>query len=123
MYTTAGTPQRLFSQSLTGGPNCVLFYQCRIEVDTHGHHGRIKARLRQRHTVGIVVDRVTAHGVRRVGRVPLGTHPRGALSLRWNLEVNGRPLPTGRYHVTLRALDRRGHVLGLTRPVTVRIRG
>jgi len=120
-YTTAGTPQRLFSQALTGGPNCVLFYQCRVRVEIHGHHGRIKARLRQGHGVGIIVDRVTAHGVKRVGRVPLGTHRRGKLSLGWDLRVNGRRLPTGRYRVTLRALDRRGHVLGLTRPVTVRI--
>ncbi len=120
-YTTAGTPQRLFSQALTGGPNCVLFYHCRVRVEIHHRHGRIHARLRQRHKVGIIVDRVTAHGLKRVGRVPLGTHRRGAMRRGWNLKVNGRRLHAGRYRITLRALDRRGNVLGLTRPVTVRI--
>jgi hypothetical protein len=120
-FTTAGSPQRLFSQALTGGPNCVLFYRCKLQI-TVKHHGTvIVARVRQRHAYGIVVDRVTRHGVKRVGRVPLGTHARGTLHLKWDLRVDGHRLRPGTYHVTLRALDRKGAVLGLTRPVTVRI--
>jgi hypothetical protein len=123
-FTTAGTPQRLYSQALTGGPNCVLFYQCQLEVHIHHHHlAQIVAKLRQRHTVGIIVDRLGKHGAKRVGRVPLGTHPRSTLHLAWDLKVNGKPLPRGRYRVTLRALDKKGNVLGLTRPVTVRVTG
>ena len=53
--------------------------------------------------------------------MPLGSHPRSTLGLRWDLKVNGRRLAAGRYRVTLRALDAKGNVLGLTKPVTVRV--
>jgi hypothetical protein len=128
-FTTAGSPQRLYSQALTGGPNCVLFYKCDLDIHVHGdhHHHRVAsiiAKLRQRHFVGIIVDKVGAHGsLKRVGRVPLGTHPRSTLHLAWDLKVNGKPLAPGRYRVTLRALDKKGNVLGLTRPVTLRVKG
>jgi hypothetical protein len=122
-FTAAGSPQRLFSQALTGGPNCVLFYGCQLEVKIHGPVARIIAKLRQAHRVGIVVDRINRHGVTHIGRVPLGSHPRSTLGLRWDLKVNGRRLAAGRYRVTLRALDAKGNVLGLTKPVTVRIAG
>src|SRR3954447_16408636 len=128
-FTTAGSPQRLFSQALTEGPNCVLFYNCKLDVEIggdhdHGHHhhiAHILAKLRQRHFVGIVVDRLGKHGATRVGRVPLGTHARGALDLRWDLKVNGKRLRAGHYRVTLRALDK-GTVLGLTKPVTISVK-
>jgi hypothetical protein len=120
-FTTAGTPQRLFSQALTEGPNCVLFYQCRLDVHIHNHIAEIIAKLRQRHFVGIIVDRVGKHGPQRVGRVPLGTHPRSTLHLRWNLRVNGKPLRAGHYRITLRALDKKGNVLGLSKPRTINI--
>jgi hypothetical protein len=122
-FTTAGSPQRLYSQALTGGPNCVLFYKCQLDIHVHHHLAKIIAKLRQRHFVGIIVDKVGKHGTKRVGRVPLGTHPRSTLHLAWDLKVNGKPLPRGRYRVTLRALDKKGDVLGLTRPVTVRVKG
>ncbi len=122
-FTTAGSPQRLFSQALTGGPNCVLFYQCHLKVPVHHGIAHIIAKLRQRHFVGIVVDKVGKHGTTtRVGRVPLGTHPRSTLDLRWNLKVNGRHLKPGHYRVTLRALGKKGNVLGLTKPVDVRVK-
>jgi hypothetical protein len=122
-FTTAGTPQRLFSQALTGGPNCVLFYQCKLAVNIHHGRATIVARLRQGHRVGIIVDRFTGpRSLKRVGRVPLGKHPRSLLHLRWNLRVNGKHLKKGRYRITLRALDTKGKVLGLSRPVTLRIR-
>ena len=69
------------------------------------------------------LDRIGAHGVQRIGRVPLGTHRRGNLRLSWNLRVHGKRLHAGRYRITLRALDRKGNVLGTTRPVTLRLRG
>jgi hypothetical protein len=127
-FTTAGTPQRLFSQALTGGPNCVLFYKCDLDIHVHpGHHhhrvANIIAKLRQRHFVGIIVDKVGKHGnVKRVGRVPLGTHPRSTLHLAWDLRVNGKPLKAGHYRVTLRALDKKGNVLGLTKPFELRVK-
>jgi hypothetical protein len=120
-FTTAGSPQRLYSQALTGGPNCVLFYKCRLDVRIHNGVARIIAKLRQRHFVGIIVDKVGPRSTQRVGRVPLGTHPRSTLHLRWNLRVNGKHLKRGRYRITLRALDTKGNVLGLTRPHTIRI--
>jgi hypothetical protein len=72
--------------------------------------------------VGILVQRVKGKHLKKVGRVPLGHHRKGHLRLRWNLRVNGKPLHKGRYRVTLRALDKKKHVLGLTRPATIRIR-
>ena len=123
-FTTAGTPQRLYSQALTGGPNCVLFYKCDLDIHVHRHHrASIIAKLRQRHFVGIIVDKVGKQGsVKRVGRVPLGTHPRSTLRLAWDLRVNGKPLKAGHYRVTLRALDTKGKVLGLTKPFDLRVK-
>ena len=122
-FTTAGSPQRLFSQAITGGPNCVLFAQCNLNVVIQHNVATIVAKLRQRHFVGIVVDRVGKHhSFKRIGRVPLGSHGRSTLHLRWNLRVNGKRLHPGRYRITLRALDKKGHVLGLTRPVTIRVK-
>jgi hypothetical protein len=123
-FTTVGTPQRLFSQAPTGGPNCVLFYKCQLDIHVHRHHvANIIAKLRKRYFVGIVVDKVGKHrSVRRVGRVPLGTHPRSTLHLAWDLRVNGKPLKAGHYRVTLRALDKKGNVLGLTKPFELRVK-
>jgi hypothetical protein len=128
-FTTAGSPQRLFSQALTGGQNCVLFYKCQLQVVVHQHRAVIVAKLRQRYKVGIIVDRIKPRSTGRkprstvrVGRVPLGTHPRSTLRLKWDLRVNGKPLKKGRYHVTLRALDKKGNVVGLSKPVTIRVR-
>jgi hypothetical protein len=127
-FTTAGTPQRLFSQALTGGPNCVLFYKCQVKVIIHHHRAIIVAKLRKAYKVGIIVDRVkprstgrTPRSTTRVGRVPLGSHPRSTLRLKWDLRVGGKSLKKGRYHVTLRALDKKGNVVGLSKPVTIRI--
>ncbi len=120
-FTAAGRPQRLSSQALTGGPNCVLFYQCDLDVRINHKVAEIIARLRQGHRVGIIVDRLGRHGATHIGRVPLGAHPRSTLGLKWDLKVNGRRLTAGRYRVTLRALDAHGNVLGLTKPALVRV--
>jgi hypothetical protein len=121
-FTTAGSPQRLFSQALTGGPNCVLFYQCHIVVTIHHHKANIIVKLRKRGFFGIIVDKVGKHGVKRVGRVPLGIHPRSTLHLAWDLKVNGKRLAPGHYRVTGRALDKKGKVLGLTAPTNLVVR-
>ena len=87
-------------------------------------HGvaEIIATLRHGQRVGILVQRVSGHHVKPVGRVPLGNHRKGHLRLRWNLRVNGKRLHAGRYRITLRALDSHKNVLGLSRPVTIRVR-
>jgi hypothetical protein len=120
-FTTAGSPQRLFAQSAIGGPNCVIFYACKVQVPVHGHVAEIVARLRTYSTVGILVERVHGHRVTRVGRVPLGAHHKGGIRLRWNLEVNGHRLKPGKYRVTLRALDSHRDILGVTKPVAIRV--
>jgi hypothetical protein len=120
-FTTAGTPQRLFAQADIGGPNCVLFKRCNVDVRVHGGRAEIDATLSQSHFVGIIVDRQVGGRFKRIGRVPLGDQHKGRLRLRWNLKVNGKRLHRGRYRITLRALDKKGNVLGLSRPDTIRI--
>jgi len=122
-FTQSGTPQKLFAQAATGGPNCVLFFKCHLVVKIKHKIAHIRARLQQRHPVGILVQRVSGHHLKRVGKVPLGTHRRGKLNLRWNLRVNGHKLRPGRYVITLRALDGHKHVLGLSKRVRIRITG
>jgi len=51
----------------------------------------------------------------------VAVHPHGGLAIIAAL-LNGTRLHGGRSRVTLRALDKKGNVLGLSRPVTVRIR-
>jgi hypothetical protein len=131
LFTTAGSPQRLFGQAALGGLNCVLFRHCKVTIRIR--HGRavIVSSLGTRSRVGILVQRILrsrrVHGrlVRRlhtVGRVPLGRHRRGRVRLRWSLRVKGHRLRRGRYLVTLRALDSKKRVLGIAKGVTVRIR-
>ena len=122
-FTTAGSPQRLFAQAATEGPNCVIFAHCRVEVRIRHGAATILANLRHRQTVGILVQKVLSHHrLKKVGRVPLGTHRKGRLHRHWNLRVNGKRLRKGRYRITLRALDAHRNVLGLSRPVTIRVR-
>jgi hypothetical protein len=130
-FTTAGSPQKLFAQAAIGGPNCVLFAHCAVAVHVHHGHATIVSKLRQRHAVGILVQRVTGHHrvhgrrvptLRRVGRVPLGHHRRGTLRLPWSLKVGGKRLAPGRYQVTLRAIGAHRRVLGITKPARLRVR-
>ena len=130
-FTTAGSPQRLFAQAAIGGPNCVLFKHCGVVVNVSSNQATIVSTLRQQNTVGILVKRVVGHHrvhgrrvatLRRVGRVPLGAHHRGKVRLRWALKVNGKRLEPGHYQVTLRAIGKHRQVLGITKPVTIRVR-
>ena len=122
-FTTAGSPQRLFAQAAIGGPNCVIFARCHVDV-----HDPAQARADRR--VPASAPRAWASSCSACtgttssgsGSVPLGTHGKGRLRLRWNLRVNGKPLHPGRYRITLRALDEHKRVLGLSTPTTIRIR-
>jgi hypothetical protein len=42
--------------------------------------------------------------------------------LKWNREVAGKPLKPGTYLITVRALDKQGHIVALGKPVRVVIR-
>lgn len=130
LFTTAESPQRLLSQAILGGPNCVLFPNCTVAVNQQGNAAVISSTLGQSNNVGILVQRITGirhvngkrvFTTRAVGRVPLGHHPRGSLKIRWDLKVNGHGLKPGKYLVTLRALDRHRNVLGRTNPTIVRV--
>jgi hypothetical protein len=130
LFTTGGSPQRLFSQAILGGPNCVLFPNCTLAVKQQGTGAVISSTLGQGNNVGILVQRITGirhvHGkrvleTRTVGRVPLGHHHRGSLKIHWDLKVDGHRLAPGKYLVTLRALDRHRTVLGRTNPAIVKV--
>jgi len=51
-----------------------------------------------------------------VGHVPLGKFKKGNQHVRWNLRVNGRPLPRGTYQVTLRSLTSSKQIRDLGAP-------
>jgi hypothetical protein len=131
LFTTADSPQRLFSQAVIGGPNCVLFRHCRLVIVGQGDGAEIEGDLGQSNNVGILVQRIVGtkhvHGkrvlvLRNVGRVPLGRHHRGKVRIHWNLKVNGHRLSRGKYLITLRALDSHRNVLGVTTPVTLTVK-
>jgi streptogramin lyase len=71
--------------------------------------------------VGILVQRLVDGRPVKVGRVPLGHHPQGLLTLRWNGDVNGTRLTNGHYLITLRALNAHKQVIDKTLPVVVDI--
>jgi hypothetical protein len=56
-----------------------------------------------------------------VSRVPLGSFTAGHMSTRWDLAVDGQPLPPGRYLVTLRATED-NVVRELGKPHVLRVR-
>ena len=128
LFTRAGSPQQLFAQAV--GP-CTVIVGCAGTVSVSDGQATVSASLGRNAGVGIVVDRILRQGrshgrtvftVRRVGRVPFGTRRKGSLRVRWNLRVNRHRLRPGRYLVTLRAFDRRRHVIARAKPVVIRIR-
>lgn len=127
LFTTEGSPQRLFAQAIVGGISCALFPGCKLGVSASGNGAVISSRLGQDDTVGILVQRIVrftrVHGkrvpvLRAVGRVPLGRHRHGRVRIHRNLKVNGHRLGRGKYLITLRGFDRRHILLGTTKPVT-----
>ena len=71
--------------------------------------------------VGILVQRLVDGRPVKVGRVPLGHHAQGLLTLRWNGDVNGTRLTNGHYLITLRALNAHKQVIDKALPVVVDI--
>jgi hypothetical protein len=131
LFTTAGSPQRLFGQAVIGGLNCILFPGCGLVVVSQAGGAVIQSSLGQSNNVGILVQRIIGtkkvHGkrtlvLRAVGRVPLGRHHKGKVKIHWNLKVNGHRLRPGRYLITLRALDRHRNVLGVTKSVVFTVK-
>jgi hypothetical protein len=85
LFTTVGSPQRLFSQALVGAV--------------------ISSQLAQTDTVGILVQRLVSFArvhskqvplLKTVGKVPLGRRSRGQLKIDWNLKVDGHKLSAPR---------------------------
>jgi hypothetical protein len=131
LFTTAGSPQRLFAQAIVGGISCALFPGCRVSVTPSGSGAVISSQLGEDDTVGILVQRIVrfthVHGKRvpvlkPVGRVPLGKHRHGHVRIHWNLKVNGHRLGRGKFLITLRGFDRHHVLLGTTKPVIVTVR-
>ncbi|HET6867876.1 MAG TPA: hypothetical protein VFH80_18325 [Solirubrobacteraceae bacterium] len=123
LFTTAGSPQRLFAQTIIPKANCSVQPGCTVTVTPTGNGAVIDGQISQPADVGILVQRL-AHGhtaAPTVGRVPLGRHHRGHLRIRWNLKVNGHKLGKGKYLITLRVLDRNHRVIGTSRPATLTI--
>ena len=76
--------------------------------------GNVNATLTQASSIGIFVQRIVgttkvlgrkAYELETVGRFPLGMYGAGNVFTHWDFEVNGEPLPAGRYLVTLRAVE------------------
>jgi hypothetical protein len=76
--------------------------------------GTVNATLASAASIGIFVQRIVgktqllgrkAYELETVGRFPLGSYGEGNVFTHWNFEVNGEPLPPGRYLVTLRAVE------------------
>jgi hypothetical protein len=131
LFTTADSPQRLFSQAIVGGVNPALFPGSTVTVTPQGSGAVISSQLAQNDDVGILVQRIVGfareHGarvpvLRAVGRVPLGRHHRGQLHIRWNLAVDGHKLGKGKYLITLRGFDRHHALIGTTAPATLVLR-
>ena len=118
LITAAGqlrTPASVFFGLARYAFNCLICNRFTLSPS-----GTISATLGAPAPVGILVERVRAGRVTRVGRVPLGRHAAGRLRLHWDLAVRGRSLAPGRYRVTLRALRGR-RVLARSKPVTLRV--
>jgi hypothetical protein len=130
LFTTIGSPQRLFGQAIAGEISCALFPACTVTVTQTANGAVISSKLSQDDTVGILVQGIVRfariHGkrvpaVQTIGKVPLGKHRHGNLGIRWNLKVNGRRLGRGTYLITLRGFDPNHVLLGTTRPVIFRV--
>jgi hypothetical protein len=131
LFTSSGSPQRLFSQAVVGGVACAEFPGCVVHIAVGAGGGTISSRLSQSNPVGILVNRIVrfrdVHGIRTpvlklVGRVPLGLHHRGKVKIRWDLRVNGHKLKPGKYLIVLRAFNRQMVLIGTTKPVIVKIK-
>jgi hypothetical protein len=131
LFTTAGSPQRLFAQAIADAVNPALFPTTSVSVTRTGSGAVVSSQLRQDDPVGILVQRIVrfthVHGhavpvVAAVGRVPLGLRHRGHTRIHWDLKVNGHKLHRGKYLITLRGFDHHQNLLGTTNPVIFTVR-
>ena len=76
--------------------------------------GTVNATLVSAASIGIFVQRIVgktevlgrkAYELETVGRFPLGMYGAGNVFTHWDFEVDGEPLPPGKYLVTLRAVE------------------
>ena len=81
----------------------------------------IQSALVRPSNVGILVQQLVHGRPVKIGRVPLGHHPRGVLALGWNGKVNGTRIPDGHYLITLRALNAHKQVIDRSAPVFLAI--
>ena len=82
----------------------------------------LATRLVRAAPLGILVQRLVGKRRLTVGRVPFGLRRTGRQEIRWNLRVNGHRLRKGRYLITLRMFDRRGHLIALAQPTAIKVR-
>jgi hypothetical protein len=120
---------RFVTPDLTDG--AIALEVRRVFTSTTLASGLASFTLSQNSPTGLLVQRIvgrqrllgrTAPRLRNVGRVPLGSFPKGHHRKRWRFEVAGRQLRRGCYLVTLRALTSKRKVRDLSTPYTVRIR-
>lgn len=127
-------------QAISAGPDGTLWYAdadgglgevsfcsqvlCGGELTVGTRSAELSGSLRQASSVGILVQRRANGRLVTVGRVPLGNHPtpRERSRSRWRLRVDGHRLPSGRYGITLRALNNHAEPIDKAVPVTITIR-
>ena len=91
-----------------------LYVRSVITTSVITRSGSVTATLRDASSIGIIVQRIVGRTrvlgrktwkLEPVGRVPLGSFGAGNVFTHWDFEVDGKPLPPGRYLVTLRAVE------------------
>ena len=73
--------------------------------DTERQGATLTAMLRKPRVLALLVQAVRAGRLVKVGLVPLGRRAAGLSRIHWNLHVGGYLLTTGRYEVSLHALN------------------
>jgi hypothetical protein len=87
--------------------------------DAENKGATVTVMLRKPRVLALQVRTVRRHRLVTIGVVHLGRHRAGRSELHWNLRVNGRLLPQGRYQISLHALN--GRVLSVPAPPGPRI--
>ena len=100
--------------SSSGCGSLSLYTRPVIDSSVISRTGTVNARLASTASIGIFVQRIVgktrvlgrkAYELETVGRVPLGSYGAGNVFTHWDFEVDGEPLPPGKYLVTLRAVE------------------
>ncbi len=121
--------------SSSGCGSLSLYTRPVISSSVISRTGTVNARLASTSSIGIFVQRIVgktrvlgrkAYELETVGRVPLGIYGAGNVFTHWDFEVDGEPLPPGKYLVTLRAVEDTAEgtvVRELGEPQVIRIPG